>query len=106
VITPARSPRLLIALPWLAAVVGLAVPLVAGNFAGWPYVVGWLAVLAYLWVAHPLRNADRPTRLRTAVAALVVLVLLIPLGSFYLLPAAILWLALIYFESSGDTRER
>lgn len=93
-------------LPWLAAVVGLAVPLVAGNFAGWPYVVGWLAVLALLWVARPLQKADRPTRLRTSVAALVVLVLLIPLGSFYLLPAAILWLALIYFESSPDIRTR
>ncbi len=31
--------------PWLIAVAGLGIPLLAGGFAGWPYVVLWVILL-------------------------------------------------------------
>jgi hypothetical protein len=33
--------------PWLLAVAGLAVPLLAGGCAGWPYVLMWAIPLTH-----------------------------------------------------------
>ena len=82
-------------LPWLVAFVGLASPLIAGSGAGWPYVVGWLVVLGLLAWVMPLDGADR--RHRIQLALIVILLLVVPgfaVGGFYLLPAALVWLAL------------
>ena len=38
------------AVPWLLALVGLAIPLVGSGFVVWPLVVLWLAVLALGWI--------------------------------------------------------
>ena len=38
------------AVPWLLAAVGLAVPLLAGGLAGWPYVVLWSILLVVPWI--------------------------------------------------------
>jgi hypothetical protein len=31
--------------PWILAAASLAIPLLAGGFAGWPYVVLWVILL-------------------------------------------------------------
>ena len=33
--------------PWLIAAAGLGVPLLAGGFAGWPYVLMWADVVVF-----------------------------------------------------------
>lgn len=81
--------------PWLVAVIGLAVPLIAGGGAGWPYVAGWLALLVILLVIKPLTRAEPRDRFKWAVIATFLLV--IPgfvVGGIYLLPAALLWLGI------------
>jgi hypothetical protein len=85
-------------LPWAVALIGLAVPMVGGHLAGWPIAVGWFVVLLVLGLVRPVQNADRPTRVASGVGALVLLVVFIPLGGLYLLPAAIIWTVLAYRE--------
>jgi hypothetical protein len=86
-------PRLTSALPWLIALIGLAVPLVGGGGAGWPYVVGWLIVLGALFVTKPIRRADRQDRIRWAlIAAVLSVVPGLVFGGIYLLPAVLTWL--------------
>jgi predicted PurR-regulated permease PerM len=88
-------PRLVRVAPWLVALVGLAIPLIPGGWAGWPYVLGWLVALALLFVVRPLARADRRDRIRWAL--LTIFLLAVPalaLGGWYLVPAAVLWLAI------------
>ena len=98
----ANSRRVMSALPWALAVVGLAVPMVGSGLIGWPFVVGWLVLLTVLWWIRPLRGADRTTRIVCGVNALVALGLLLSLGGFYLMPAVIAWLALVAVEGRGS----
>jgi hypothetical protein len=76
-------------IPWMLAVVGLAVPLVVGGFAGWPYAVGWaIAVGAFALARHRsdmVREFGRPALL------LPVLFVLGLVGGWYLIPADIAW---------------
>jgi hypothetical protein len=92
-----RSPNLTV-LPWAVALIGLAVPMVGGRLAGWPIAVGWLVVLVVVGLVRPVQNADRSNRVASGLGALVLLVVFIPLGGLYLLPAAITWTALAYRE--------
>ena len=46
--------------PWLIAVAGLGIPLLAGGFAGWPYVVLW-GILLIVPVDRDARPSRRPT---------------------------------------------
>jgi len=86
-------PRLTSALPWIIALIGLAVPLVGGGGAGWPYVVGWLIVLGALFVTKPIRHADRQDRIKWAlIAAVLSVVPGLVFGGIYLLPAVLTWL--------------
>jgi hypothetical protein len=100
----ANSRRVMSALPWGLAVVGLALPMVGSGFIGWPFVVGWLVLLTMLWWIRPLRGADRTTRVVCGVRALVALALLLNLGGFYLMPAVIAWLALVAVEGRGSAQ--
>jgi DMSO reductase anchor subunit len=85
--------RLTSALPWLIALIGLAVPLVGGGGAGWPYVVAWLIVLGALFVTRPMRHADRQDRIKWAlIAAVLSVVPGLVFGGIYLLPAVLTWL--------------
>jgi len=85
-------PTLIPALPWLIAVIGLALPLVAGGGAGWPYVVGWFVVLGALLFLKPIRLADHKDRIRWAVIAAGLLVVPgLVFGGVYLLPAVLAW---------------
>ena len=38
--------RSLWSLPWVVALVALAVPMVGSGFIGWPFVVGWIVLIA------------------------------------------------------------
>ena len=80
--------------PWLLAVVGLAIPMVGSGFIGWPFVVGWLVVLVLVYLFRPLRDADRPMRLVTGIAVVIALALLGTVGGWYLIPAVLAWLVL------------
>jgi hypothetical protein len=90
-----NRPTLISAVPWLVALVGLAVPLVVGGGAGWIYVGGWLVVLVGIFLLKPIRFADRRDRVKYAAitaAALVVPGLIV--GGLYLAPAALAWLVI------------
>jgi len=100
----ANSRRVMSALPWALAAVGLALPMVGSGFIGWPFVVGWLVLLMLLWWIRPLRGADRMTQIVCGVSALVALALLLNLGGFYLMPAVIAWLALVAVEGRGSAQ--
>jgi hypothetical protein len=81
--------------PWLVAMIGLAMPLIAGGGAGWPYVVGWLVFLAVLLVVKPLARADQRDRIHWAAIATFLLVIPgLVVGGIYLVPAALLWLGI------------
>ena len=90
----ARSRLSIQALPWLLALVGLAIPMIGSGFIGWPFVVVWLVVLGLVYLFKPLRDADRMTRLVAGIAAVIGLVLLGTFGGWYLIPAVLAWLAL------------
>ena len=78
--------------PWLLAVAGLGIPLLAGGLAGWPYVVGWAVVL----VAFAIARRSSPTIREIARPALVLPVLLVLgiVGGWYLIPADLAWLVI------------
>ncbi|MDQ1551875.1 MAG: hypothetical protein QOD50_1297 [Actinomycetota bacterium] len=88
-----KRSRLIQALPWGLALVGLAVPMIGSGFVGWPFVVAWLVVLVLVYLVRPLRDADRMTRIISGIAALITLALLSTVGGLYLVPAVIAWMA-------------
>ena len=82
-------------IPWLLALVGLAIPLVATGFVIWPLVALWLAILALVWSLGRAGLArDRTLRVTLAVALLPVLFLLAFEGGWWLIPADIAWLVI------------
>ena len=97
-------------LPWVLALVGLAVPIVGSGFIGWRFVVGWLVLVLVIWRVRPLGGADRTARLAVGVFVVGVLALLSTLGGFYLVPAVLVWLVLVATEParslSGGQRLR
>jgi len=90
--------RPLWSLPWVLALVGLAVPMIGSGFVGWPFVVGWLVLMLVIWWVRPLGGADRTTRLAVGVFTVGLLALLGTLGGFFLIPAVLVWLALVATE--------
>lgn len=80
-------------LPWLLALVGLAIPLVATGFAVWLLVTVWLLVLAAFWLfGRVMGPRDRKLRLGFAIGFLPLLFLLGWEGGWWLLPADFAWL--------------
>lgn len=79
--------------PWILALVGLAIPLVGSGFVVWPMVVVWLAVLSGVWLLSRL-GPPRTSReqITLAVAALPILVVLAWEGGWWLIPADLAWL--------------
>jgi len=67
--------RYLWSLPWVLALVGLAVPMVGSGFIGWPFVAGWLVLLLLIWWVRPLGGAGRAARLGTGVMVIGLLAL-------------------------------
>jgi hypothetical protein len=91
-------------LPWVLALVGLAVPMIGSGFIGWPFVVGWLVLLVLLWWIRPLADADRASQIVTGIGALLALALLSTFGGFYLMPAVIVWLILVARRHEPEPR--
>ena len=90
-------------IPWLLALVGLAIPLVASGFVIWPLVALWLAILALVWSLGRAGLArDRTLRVTLAVGLLPVLFLLAFEGGWWLIPADIAWLV-IELVHRGET---
>jgi hypothetical protein len=81
-------------LPWILALVGLAIPMIGGGFVGWPLVVAWLAILAAIRWLRPLSGADRNMRRALGFAVVPILIVTGYEGGWYLLPAAATWLIL------------
>jgi hypothetical protein len=89
--------------PWLIAVAGLGVPLVAGGFAGWPYVVLWVILLVVPWIVTRQQPASRRERMRLPAFLLPVLFVLGFVGGWYLIPADVVWLLVEANDTGGGT---
>ncbi|HEY5276571.1 MAG TPA: hypothetical protein VIK38_08570 [Coriobacteriia bacterium] len=89
--------------PWILAVVGLGLPLLAGRFAGWPYVVLWGILLIVPWIVTREQPAGRRERMRLPAFLLPVLFLLGFIGGWYLIPADLAWLLIEFGEGRRDT---
>ena len=87
--------------PWLIAVAGLGVPLLAGGFAGWPYVVLWVILLSVPWIVTRHRLAGRRERMVLPAFLLPVLFLLGFVGGWYLIPADVAWLLIEFADRRG-----
>ena len=87
--------------PWLIAVAGLGVPLLAGGFAGWPYVVLWGILLAMPWIVAREQSATRRERMKLPAFLLPVLFLLGFVGGWYLIPADVAWLLIEFGDRDG-----
>ncbi len=91
-------------IPWILAVVGLGLPLLAGGFAGWPYVALWTILLIVPWIV----TRDQPTsrRDRMVLPAFLLPALLVlgfPFGGWYLVPADLAWLLIEFGDRRRDT---
>jgi hypothetical protein len=88
--------------PWLLAAAGLGVPLLAGGFAGWPYVLVWGILLIVPWIVTRDRPATRRERIVLPVFLLPVLFVFgFPLGGWYLIPADVAWLLVEFADRHG-----
>jgi hypothetical protein len=88
--------------PWLIAVAGLGIPLLAGGFAGWPYVVLWGILLTVPWIVTREQHASRRERMILPAFLLSVLFVFgFPLGGWYLVPADIAWLLVEFTDRRG-----
>ena len=82
-------------IPWLLALAGLAVLLVASGFVIWRLIALWLAILALVWSLGRVGLArGRNLRVTLAVGLLPVLFLLAWEGGLWLIPADIAWLVI------------
>ena len=84
--------------PWLIAVAGLGIPLRAGGFAGWPYVVLWGILLSVPWIVTREQSASRRERMKLPAFLLPILFLLGFLGGVYLIPADVAWLLIEFAD--------
>ena len=88
-------------IPWLLAAAGLGIPLLAGGFAGWPYVVLWVILLSVPWIVTREQSASRRERMKLPAFLLPVLFLLGFLGGWYLIPADVAWLLVEFADRRG-----
>lgn len=89
--------------PWIFAVAGLGLPLLAGNFTGWPYVVLWGILLIVPWIVTREQPAGPRDRMRLPAVLLPVLFLLGFIGGWYLIPADLAWLLIEFGDGRRDT---
>lgn len=88
-------------IPWLIAVAGLGVPLLAGGFAGWPYVVLWGILPMVPWIVTREQSASRRERVALPAFLLPVLFLLGFVGGWYLIPADVAWMLIVFADRRG-----
>jgi hypothetical protein len=88
--------------PWLLALVGLALPLVGSGFTLLPLVAIWLVLLALVWVIGRMAiPKERGLRIAVAVAALPLLFLAGWEGGWWLIPADVAWLVIEVASPAG-----
>ena len=92
-------------LPWLLALLGLAVPLVGSRFELWLPISVWLVVLVVAWLASRRVTPNRQQQIVGAVVLLLVLFLLAWEGGWWLIPADLAWLAIAVAERYKAGRE-
>jgi hypothetical protein len=81
--------------PWILALAGLAIPLVASGFVVWPLIAVWLAILALIWsVGRAGLAAGRANHVAVAIGLLPLLCLLAFEGGLFVIPADIAWLVI------------
>src|SRR5450759_1255964 len=87
-----RTVRLL---PWLLAVVGLAIPLVESGFVIWFPIAFWSIPLALAWLTRGrwLSSSTRALRIAVALVLLPLLFITAWEGGWFLIPADLVWLA-------------
>ena len=88
-------------IPWLLAAAGLGIPLLAGGFAGWPYVVLWSILLIVPWIVTREQPESRRERLVLPTFLLPVLFVLGFIGGWYLIPANVVWLMIEVGDTHG-----
>lgn len=81
-------------IPWLLALVALALLLGVSRFTVWPLVLAWLVVLVVIWVMSRSVTTTRSQRIVIAVGLVPILFLLAFEGGWYLIPAVLTWLAI------------
>ncbi len=89
--------------PWLIAAASLGIPLLAGGFAGWPYVVLWGVLLSVPWIVTREQPASRRERMVLPAFLLPVLLVLGFIGGWYVIPADVAWLLIEFGDSDGRT---
>jgi hypothetical protein len=90
--------------PWLLALIGLAIPLVGSGFALAPLVTVWLVILSLIWIVG--RRAiprGRGPRVWLAVGLVPLLLAATWEGGIWLIPADLAWL---FIELVGIYRTR
>lgn len=90
-------------LPWVLALVGLAVPLIGSGFALWPATMAWLILLGLVWVIGRTQPQTRRARIGFAVVLLPVLFLAGWEGGWWLIPADLVWLVIELADRDGPT---
>jgi hypothetical protein len=91
--------------PWLIAAASLGIPLLAGGFAGWPYVGLWGILLTVPWIVTRDQPASRRERMKLPAFLLPVLFVSgFPLGGWYLIPADVAWLLIECADRRGRDR--
>jgi hypothetical protein len=92
--------------PWLLALLGLAIPFVGDGFVLWLVVATWLVVLALIWlVGRVAPPRSRAASIAIAVGLLPVLFLLAWEGGWWLIPADLAWLAITVADRRDVPRE-
>jgi hypothetical protein len=83
------------AVPWLLAMLGLAVPLVGAGFMVWPLTVIWLVILVVIrLVGRAVLPQDRALRIGFGIAFLPILFLGFWEGGWWLIPADLAYLVI------------
>ena len=88
-------------IPWCLAAAGLGIPMLAGGFAGWPYVLMWAILLIVPWIVTRDQSESRRERLVLPTFLLPVLLVLGFLGGWYLIPADVAWLLIEFGDKRG-----
>lgn len=89
--------------PWVLALVGLAIPL-SQMPESWPFILFWVAIIGVAWL---MGRGILTTRLHRMAAALILLPVLFMFafwGGWWLIPADLAWLLVEAFDRDADRR--